>query len=84
LTERDVRTRLPVSSLAVQNDAPKQRPDKLSDGDGWCLRVEGSKIIRRFRYRFGGKEPATRPTCARAKTCTQSGGHQKNELAAPL
>jgi len=48
---------MPLTSLALQNAKPKEKPYKLSDGDGLFLLVQpsGSKLWR-FRYRFAGKE----------------------------
>lgn len=48
---------MPLSSLAVQNARPKEKPYKLSDGDGLHLHVQpNGKKLWRLRYRFGGKE----------------------------
>jgi integrase len=46
-----------LTSLAVQNAKPKEKPYKLSDGSGLHLLVKpnGSKLWR-FRYQFAGKE----------------------------
>ena len=46
-----------LTSLAVQNAKPKEKPYKLSDGNGLHLLVQpnGSKLWR-FRYHFAGKE----------------------------
>jgi hypothetical protein len=46
-----------LTSLAVQNAKPKEKPYKLSDGDDLYLLVQpsGSKLWR-FRYQFAGKE----------------------------
>ena len=46
-----------LTSLAVQNAKPKEKPYKLSDGGGLHLLVQsgGSKLWR-FRYHFAGKE----------------------------
>jgi hypothetical protein len=65
-----------LTSLAVQNAAPKEKPYKLSDDAGLHLLVQptGSKLWR-FRYRFAGREnmlafgsfPAISLASARAK-----------------
>ena len=46
-----------LTLFALQNAKPKEKPHKLSDGDGLHLLVQpnGSKLWR-FRYQFGGKE----------------------------
>jgi integrase len=46
-----------LTSFAVQNAAPKEKPYKLSDGGGLHLLVQpnGSRLWR-FRYRHAGKE----------------------------
>jgi integrase len=46
-----------LTSFGVQNAAPKEKPYKLSDGNGLHLLVNtnGSKLWR-LRYRFGGKQ----------------------------
>lgn len=46
-----------LTLFAVQNAKPKEKPYKLSDGEGLHLLVQtnGSKLWR-FRYQFGGKE----------------------------
>jgi integrase len=46
-----------LTSLAVEKAKPKEKPYKLSDGDGLHLLVQtnGNKLWR-FRYRFGAKE----------------------------
>lgn len=48
---------MPLSDVAIRNAKPKEKPYKLTDGDGLCLLVNtnGSKWWR-FRYRFEGKE----------------------------
>jgi hypothetical protein len=48
---------MPLTSLALQNAKPKEKPYKLSDGDGLFLLVQPSgRKLWRFRYRFAGKE----------------------------
>jgi integrase len=48
---------MPLSSLAVQNAAAKEKPYKLSDGNGLHLLVQpNGKKLWRFRFHFGGKE----------------------------
>lgn len=46
-----------LTSLAIQNARPRQKPYKLADGGGLHLlvRPSGTKLWR-FRYRFAGKE----------------------------
>ena len=46
-----------LSSFSIQNAKPKERPYKLTDGNGLHLLVNpnGSKLWR-FRYRFGGAQ----------------------------
>ena len=46
-----------LKSLEVENARPRDKPYKLSDGDGLHLVIQptGSKLWR-FRYRFMGKE----------------------------
>jgi integrase len=46
-----------LTALAIQNAKPKEKPYKLSDGDGLhlCIEPHGSKLWR-FRYYFGSKE----------------------------
>jgi hypothetical protein len=46
-----------LTALAIQNAKPKEKPYKLSDGDGLhlCIESHGSKLWR-FRYYFGNKE----------------------------
>ena len=65
-----------LSQFAIVKARPKERPYKLSDGQGLYLLVQprGSKLWR-FRYRFGGREnmltfgafPATSLADARTK-----------------
>jgi integrase len=65
-----------LSQFAIQNARAKEKPYKLSDGDGLHLLVQpnGSKLWR-FRYRFAGREnmltfgpfPATSLADARSK-----------------
>ncbi|MGH6673977.1 MAG: tyrosine-type recombinase/integrase [Xanthobacteraceae bacterium] len=46
-----------LTSLAIQNARPQQKPYKLADGDGLYLLVgPGGKKLWRFRYRFAGRE----------------------------
>src|SRR5580693_6042822 len=46
-----------LTSFSIQNIRPKEKPYKLSDGNGLHLLVNpnGSKLWR-LRYRFGGKQ----------------------------
>lgn len=46
-----------LSQFTVMHAKPKERPYKLSDGDGLHLLIQpgGSKLWR-FRYRFAGQE----------------------------
>lgn len=46
-----------LTALAIEHAKPRDKPYKLSDGNGLSLLVEtnGSKLWR-FRYHFGGKE----------------------------
>jgi integrase len=46
-----------LSQFVLTNAKPREKPYKLTDGDGLSLIVQpnGSKLWR-FRYRFGGKE----------------------------
>lgn len=46
-----------LSALAIDNAKPREKPYKLSDGNGLHLLVNpnGSKLWR-LRYRFGGKQ----------------------------
>jgi hypothetical protein len=67
---------MPLTQFAVTNAAAKDKPYKLTDGDGLHLliRPNGSKLWR-MRYRFNGQEnmlafgmfPATTIAKARAK-----------------
>jgi hypothetical protein len=51
------RTRMFLTSLAIQNARPKQKPYKLADGDGLHLLVQpNGKKLWRLRYRFADKE----------------------------
>src|SRR5580693_2826576 len=46
-----------LTSLAIQNARPRQKPYKLADGDGLHLLVQpNGKKLWRLRYRFAGKE----------------------------
>lgn len=46
-----------LTALAIENAKPKEKPYKLSDGNGLHLLIppSGSRLWR-FRYRFGGKQ----------------------------
>ena len=48
---------MPLTSLAIQNAKPSQKPFKLADGDGLFLIIQpnGSKLWR-LRYFYLGKE----------------------------
>lgn len=48
---------MPLTHLALDAARPREKPYKLSDGDGLHLLVtdKGAKLWR-FRYRFGGKQ----------------------------
>lgn len=48
---------MPLTSLALQNAKPKEKPYKLSDGDGLFLLVQpNGRKLWRFRYHFCDKE----------------------------
>jgi hypothetical protein len=69
---------MPLTQFAVTNAAVKDKPYKLTDGDGLHLlvRPNGSKLWR-MRYRFNGQEntlarPGQRPSPLKCDACKKS------------
>jgi hypothetical protein len=45
-----------LTLFSIQNAKPREKPYKLSDGDGLRLLVTKTSKLWRLRYRFGGKQ----------------------------